>query len=78
MTTAADPQIVLRQPASLPALRAADQGVADALESVLSENTRRVYGAQWRLFTDWCGDVGLRSLPAGPPYRGPLPGRPRR
>ena len=40
--------------------------MADALESVLSENTRRVYGAQWRLFTDWCGDVGLRSLPAGP------------
>ena len=24
---------------------AADQGVADALESVLSDNTRRVYGA---------------------------------
>ena len=24
------------------------------------------YGAQWRLFTDWCGDVGLRSLPADP------------
>ena len=40
--------------------------MADALESVLSENTRRVYGAQWRLFTDWCGDVGLRSLPAEP------------
>ena len=54
MTTAAsDPQIVLRQPASLPALRAADQGVASALESVLSDNTRRVYGAQWRLFTGW-------------------------
>ena len=37
-----------------------------ALESVLSENTRRVYGAQWRIFTGWCGDVGLRYLPAGP------------
>ena len=47
-------------------MRAADQGVADALESVLSDNTRRVYGAQWRLFTDWCGDVGLTSLPAEP------------
>ena len=52
MTTAAsDPQIVPRQPAALPALRVADRGVADALESVLSDNTRRVYGAQWRLFT---------------------------
>ena len=66
MTTAADPQIVPRQPASLPALRAADQGVADALESVLSDNTRRVYGAQWRLFTGWCDEIGLRSLPAEP------------
>ena len=37
MTTAADPQIVLHQPASLPALRAADQGVASVLEAVLSE-----------------------------------------
>ena len=50
MTTSADPQIVPRPPAAAPALRAADQGVADALESVLSDNTRRVYGAQWRLF----------------------------
>ena len=67
MTTAAgSPQIVLRQPAAAPALRAADQGVADALEAVLSDNTRRVYGAQWQLFTDWYGDVGLRSLPAEP------------
>ena len=65
-TTASDPQIAPYQPAAAPALRAADQGVADALESVLSDNTRRVYGAQWRLFTDWCGDVGLRSLPAEP------------
>ena len=47
-----------------PALRR--PGVASALESVLSDNTRRVCGAQWRIFTDWCGDVGLRSLPAEP------------
>ena len=67
MTTAAsDPQIVPREPASLPALCAADQGVADALESVLSDNTQRVYGTQWKLFTGWCADVGLRSLPAEP------------
>ena len=67
MTTAAsDPQIVPRPPAAAPALRAADQGVADALTSVLSDNTRRVYGAQWRLFADWCGDVCLQSLPAEP------------
>ena len=25
-----------------------------------------VAGAQWRLFTGWCDDVGLRSLPAEP------------
>ena len=68
MTTAAsDPQIVPRPSgASMPALRAADRGVADALESVLSDNTRRVYAAQWRLFESWCGDVGLRALPAEP------------
>ena len=67
MTTAAsDPQIVPREPASLPALRAADQGVASALESVLSDNTKRVYAAQWRLFNDWCAEVGLVSLPAEP------------
>ena len=66
MTTAADPQIVSRPPASLPALRVADQGVADALQSVLSDNTRRVYAAQWRIFTNWCDSVVLRALPADP------------
>ena len=66
MTTAADPQIVPHQPAAAPALRAADRGVADALESVLSDHTRRVYAAQWGLFVDWCGEVGLPSLPAQP------------
>ena len=33
--------------------------MASALESVLSDNTRRVYGAQWRIFDDWCADVAL-------------------
>ena len=67
MTTAAGSlQIVPESPPSAPALRAADAGVADALESVLSDNTKRVYAAQWRLFDEWCGDVGLRSLPAEP------------
>ena len=65
-TTASDPHIAPYQPAAAPALRAADQGVADALESVLSDNTRRVYGAQWRIFTGWCDEVGLCSLPAEP------------
>ena len=65
-TPAGSLQIVPQSPPSTPALRAADQGVADALESVLSDNTRRVYGAQWRLFNDWCDLVGLRSLPAEP------------
>ena len=66
MTTAASAQIVPREPAFLPALRAADQGVADALESVLSDNTNRVYGTQWRLFDEWCAEVGLVPLPAEP------------
>ena len=66
MTTAADPQIVPRKPASLPELRAADRGVAEALEAVLSDHTRRVYGTQWRIFQGWCDEVGLRSLPAEP------------
>ena len=67
MTTAAsDPQIVPVEPPSLPALRAADRGVAEALESVLADNTRRVYGAQWRSFTGWCDEVGLTSLPVEP------------
>ena len=66
MTTAADLQIVPREAASLPELRAADRGMADALESVLSDNTRRVYWSQWRIFTGWCDEVGLVSLPADP------------
>ena len=66
MTTAASTQIVPRQPAAAPALRAADRGVASALESVLSDNTRRVYSAQWRIFENWCDSVGLPSLPAQP------------
>ncbi len=56
--------IVPQEPASLPDLRAADPGVAESLESVLSDNTRRVYGTQWRIFEDWCDEVGLSSLPA--------------
>ena len=46
MTTAAhDQQVVPHQPPPLPALRAADEAVADTLEFVLSDNTRRVYAA---------------------------------
>ena len=66
MTTAAGQQLVPHQPPSIPALRAADQWVAEALESVLSDNTRRVYGTQWRIFSGWCDEVGLSSLPAEP------------
>ena len=67
MTTAAGSlQIVPESSPSAPALRAADRGVADALESVLSDNTRRVYAAQWRIFENWCDSVGLPSLPAEP------------
>ena len=66
MTVISDTQIVPRPPPSLPELRAADRGVADALEAVLAGNTRRVYGAQWRLFNEWCDSVGLTPLPAEP------------
>ena len=66
MTTTAGQELVPHQPPSIPALWAADQGVADSLESVLSDNTRRVYGTQWQLFTGWCDEVGLTSLPAEP------------
>ena len=78
MTTVVNnPQIVPREPASLPELRAADQGVADALESVLSDNTRRVYAVQWRLFNEWYDSVPARPA-GGTPHRGPLPGGARR
>ena len=60
--------------ASAPALRAADQGVADALESVLSDNTQRVYAAQWRIFRKLVR-LGGPPIPAGgAPHRRPLPG----
>ena len=58
MTTSVDPQIVSRPPAAAPELRTADQGVADALEFVLSDNTRRVYQTQWKLFDEWCAQTG--------------------
>ena len=69
MTTAAsDPQIVPRPPAGKLALRAADQGVASALESVLSDNTRRVYSAQRARFdlalVAFLSDGGLRRSEA--------------
>ena len=66
MTTVAGAQIVPHQPGSLPELRAADRGVAQSLESVLADNTRRVYGTQWRIFAGWCDEVELASLPAEP------------
>ena len=66
MTTAADHHFVPREPASLPELRAADRGVAAALESVLADNTRRTYTTQWRIFAGWCDEVDLASLPAEP------------
>ena len=64
MTTVAGHQIVPHHPADLPELAAADRGVASSLEAVLAGNTRRTYAAQWRLFDDWCDQVGLSALPA--------------
>ena len=79
MTTAAGSlQIVPQSPPSAPELRAADQGVADALESVLSDNTRRVYGAQWRLLHRLVQRDGVAISPGGTVDRCALPGRPRR
>ena len=66
MTTAPGAQIVPQEPARLPELAAADRGVADSLTAVLSDNTRRTYATQWRMFDDWCAEVGLTSLPAEP------------
>ena len=66
MTTTVGQELVPHQSPSVPALRAADQGVASSLESVLSDNTHRVYGTQWRIFTGWCDEMGLTSLPAEP------------
>ena len=66
MTTTVGQELVPHQPPSIPELRAADEGVASSLESVLSDNTRRVYGTQWLIFTAWCDEVGLTSLPAEP------------
>ena len=66
MTTTVGQELVPHQPPSIPALWAADQGVAASLESVLADNTRRTYGTQWRIFTGWCDEVGLTSLPADP------------
>ena len=63
-TAAGSLHTVPESPPPSTALLAVDQGGGDALESVLSDHTRRAYGAQWRIFTDWCRDVGLRSLPA--------------
>ena len=63
MTTIAGAHVVPREPARLPELAAADRGVASSLEAVLSHNTRRTYNTQWRLFDDWCAEVGLVSLP---------------
>ena len=66
MTTTPGAHVVPQEPVQLPELAAADRGVADALEAVLSDNTRRTYAAQWRIFDDWCDEVGLQSLPAEP------------
>ena len=65
-TAAGSLPIVPQSSPSAPALRAVDRGVADALEAVLSDHTRRVYAAQWKLFDEWCAEMGLRSLPAEP------------
>ena len=66
MTITIGPDIVPRDPARVPELAAADRGVAEALTAVLSDNTRRTYDTQWRIFDDWCAEMGLSALPAVP------------
>ncbi len=66
MTTYVGHHVVPSEPARLPELAAADRGVADSLEAVLSHNTRRSYDTQWRVFDGWCDEVGLSALPAEP------------
>ena len=57
MTTAAGSlQIVPQSPPSAPALRAADQGVADALESLLAKAAGL---ADWEFFSGHSGRVGM-------------------
>ena len=40
--------------------------MAEALEAVLSDNTQRVYGAQWRIFAGWCDEVDLSAMTTEP------------
>ena len=46
MTTAAGAHIVPQEPAQLPELSTAGQGMASSLELVPSDNTRRTYDTQ--------------------------------
>ena len=77
MTTAArDPQVVPRPQRRRCAPPTRAWPTPWSLESVLSDDTRRVYGAQWRLFTGWCDEVGVsrvkyicRALPQIGRYR---------
>ena len=57
-TIASDPQIVPRPQRRRCAPPMRPWPTPWSLESVLSDDTRRVYGAQWRLFTGWCDEVG--------------------
>ena len=56
----------VRHPPDSAVLQAADRAVAADLESALADSTNRVYRTQWRSFSSWCSDVGLRPLPADP------------
>ena len=54
MTISTGAHVVPIKPASLPQLAAADRGVADSLEAVLSGNARRAYDTQ-------CGSTPVGS-----------------
>ena len=66
MTTHAGATIVPREPAPLPELRAADRGVAQSLESVLADNTRRVLRDPVAHLRRLVRRGRLASLPAEP------------
>ena len=61
-----DLEIASHRPPDSAVLQAADLVAVAALESALADSTNRAYRTQWRSFSSWRSDVGLRPLPADP------------
>jgi hypothetical protein len=59
-------ELAILPPVALPACLA-DAEIRAAMsyaENEKSEGTRRAYRSDWKLFTAWCSERGLESLPA--------------